>query len=99
MNMRRSRQNLLLGMRNAGFRPFLQGPDSVPQYASLAEVEAALLGGRLTRGYELLLSEKMARGEGGDRVLALLDAHGIAFTVSAGHWGDAIASRAERRPS
>lgn len=71
----------------------------MPQFSSLAEVEAALRDGRLTGAWELLLSEKMARSAGADRVLPLLDEHGIAYTVSPGHWGDAIASRAERRPT
>jgi hypothetical protein len=75
-----------------GFRP-------VPQFSSLADVEAALGAGRLTRDYQLLLSEKMARDENADRVLSLLEKHGVAFTVSPHHHGDAVASRAERRPA
>ena len=71
----------------------------VPQFSTLAEVEAALRDGRLTPAYEVLMSAKMASGDDADRVLTLLEQRGIAVTVSAGHCGDAIASRAERRPS
>jgi hypothetical protein len=71
----------------------------VPQYSSLADIEAALRDGRLTHSWELLLSEKMARGEGAQRVLGLLEQQGVAFTVSPHHYGDAVASRAERRSS
>ena len=69
----------------------------MPQFATLAAVEAALADGRLTRHYELLLSEKMARAENASHVLALLEKHGVAVTVSPHHYGDAVASRAERR--
>ncbi len=69
----------------------------MPQYSSLAALEAALGDGRLTSAYEVLLSAKMASGEDAARVLSLLERQGIAVTVSAGHCGDAIASRAERR--
>ena len=71
----------------------------MPQFSSLSAVEAALSDGRLTRDYQVLLSERMVREENADRVLALLQQHGVAFTVSAYHYGDAIASRAERRPA
>jgi hypothetical protein len=69
----------------------------MPQFSSLADIEAALGDGRLTRAWELLLSEKMARDKDATRVLSLLEKQGVAFTVSAHHHGDAIASRAERR--
>ena len=71
----------------------------MPQFSTLAEVEAALGDGRLTPAYEVLMSAKMASGDDADRVLSLLEKRGIAVRVSAGHCGDAIASRAERRPS
>jgi hypothetical protein len=71
----------------------------MPQYSSLAAIEAAVGDGRLTSAYELLLSATMAIGDDAARVLSLLEKHGIAYTVSPGHWGDAIASRAERRPA
>ncbi len=71
----------------------------MPQFSSLAEVEAALGDGRLTPAYEVLISAKMASGEDAARILSLLDKRGVAVTVSAGHCGDAIASRAERRPA
>ena len=71
----------------------------MPQYSSLADIEAALSQGRLTRAWELLLPEKMARDQDATRVLALLEKQGVAFTVSPHHHGDAIASRAERRSS
>jgi hypothetical protein len=71
----------------------------VPQYSSLADIEAALSDGRLTRSWELLLPEKMVRGDDANRVLDLLAKQGVAFTVSPHHHGDAIASRAERRSS
>lgn len=71
----------------------------MPQFSSLADVEAALGDGRLTSAYEVLISAKMASGGEAARVLALLEGRGIAVTVSPGHCGDAIASRAERRPA
>lgn len=71
----------------------------MPQYSSLAAIEAALSDGRLTRSWELLLSEKMVRDQDAKRVLSLLEQQGVAFTVSPQHHGDAIASRAERRSS
>ena len=71
----------------------------MPQFSALADVEAALADGRLTRDYQLLLSETMARGENASRVLALLEKHGVAVIVSPHHYGDAVASRAERRPA
>ena len=71
----------------------------MPQYSSLADIEAALRDGRLTRSWELILSEKMVRDQDATRVLSLLEQQGVAFTVSPHHHGDAIASRAERRSS
>ena len=71
----------------------------MPQFPSLSAVEAALRDGALTRDYELLLPEKMAREANADRVLSLLKERGVQFTVSTHHYGDAIASRAERRPA
>lgn len=71
----------------------------MPQYASLADIEAAVTDGRLTRAWELLLPEKMVRDLDAGRVLSLLEQKGVAFTVSPHHHGDAIASRAERRSS
>jgi hypothetical protein len=70
----------------------------MPQFSSLSEIETALRDGGLTREYQLLLPEKMVREENADRVLRLLDQHGVSFTVSPHHFGGAIASRAERRP-
>jgi hypothetical protein len=78
---------------------FLVGRLSMPQYASLGELEAALRDGRLTSAYEVLISARMASGDDAARVLSLLEKQGVAVTVSAGHCGDAIASRAERRPA
>ena len=69
----------------------------MPQFSSLAEVEAVLGDGRLTSSYEVLISSKMASDEDAARILSLLRQRGVAVTVSAGHYGDAIASRAERR--
>ena len=69
----------------------------MPQFPSLSAVETAVQSGALKPDYELLLSEKMAREENADRVLSLLKERGFHFTVSAHHYGDAIASRAERR--
>lgn len=71
----------------------------MPQFSSLSQVEAALRDGGLTREYQLLFSEKMVREENAERVLSLLQEHGVSFTVSTYHYGDAIASRAERRSS
>lgn len=71
----------------------------MPQFSTLTELEAALGDGRLTPAYEVLMSAKMASGPDAARILALLEARGIAVTVSPGHGGDAIASRAERRPA
>ena len=71
----------------------------MPQFSSLAELEAALADGRLTPAYEVLLSSTMASGPDAMRILALLEQRGIAVTVSPGHFGDAVASRAERRPA
>ena len=71
----------------------------MPQFSSLADIEAALSDGRLTRAWELLLPEKMARDDGATRVLSMLEKQGVAVTVSPYHQGDAIASRAERRPA
>ncbi|MGQ0713118.1 MAG: hypothetical protein ACT4PJ_05230 [Gemmatimonadaceae bacterium] len=71
----------------------------MPQFSSLSAIETALQSGGLSRDYELLISEKMAREDNADRVLALLQERGIAYTVSAHHYGEAIASRAERRPA
>lgn len=71
----------------------------MPQYSSLADIEAALSDGRLTPAWELLLPEKMARDEDATRILSMLEQQGVAFTVSPQHYGDAIASRAERRSS
>jgi hypothetical protein len=68
----------------------------MPQFSSLSQIEAALRDGGLTPEYQLLFSEKMVREENAERVLSLLQEHGVAFTVSAYHYGDAIASRAER---
>ena len=76
---------------------FADRQDSVPQFASLSAVEAALRDGALTPDYELLLSEKMVRDQDAERVLALLRERGVQVTVSNAHYGDAIASRAERR--
>ena len=70
----------------------------MPQYSTLGEVEAALNDGRLTPAWEVLMSAKMASGDEAARVLSILEQRGIAVTVSAGHCGDAIATRAERRP-
>lgn len=70
----------------------------MPQFASLSDIEAALRDGGLTPEYELLVSEKMVRDEKAERVLALLRQRGVSVTVSAHHFGAAIASRAERRP-
>ena len=71
----------------------------MPQFPSLSAVEAALREGALTPEYQLLLSEKMVREENADRVLSLLKERGVQVTVSTYHYGDAIASRAERRPA
>jgi hypothetical protein len=71
----------------------------MPQFSSLSAVEAALRDGGLTADYQLLLSEKMVREQDADRVLSLLKERGVQFTVSTFHYGDAIASRAERRPA
>lgn len=71
----------------------------MPQFSTLTELEAALGDGRLTPAYEVLMSAKMASGADAVRILSLLENRGIAVTVSAGHCGDAIASRAERRPA
>lgn len=70
----------------------------MPQYSTLAEIEAALRDGRLTPAWEVLMSAKMASGNDGAPVLSILEGRGIALTVSAAHCGDAIATRAERRP-
>jgi hypothetical protein len=70
----------------------------MPQFSSLSDIEAALQNGGLTGDYELLLSEKMVRDQNAEHVLALLRQRGVSFTVSPHHYGDAIASRAERRP-
>jgi hypothetical protein len=70
----------------------------MPQFSSLSDIEAALRSGGLTGDYELLLSEKMVRDKNAEHVLSLLRQRGVAFTVSPHHYGDAIASRAERRP-
>lgn len=71
----------------------------MPQFPSLSAVETALREGALGPDYQLLLSEKMVREKDADRVLSLLKERGIQFTVSTDHYGDAIASRAERRPA
>jgi hypothetical protein len=71
----------------------------MPQYSTIAEVEAALRDGRLTPAWEVLMSAKMASGDDAARVLSILEERGIAVTVSGGHCGDAIATRAERRPA
>lgn len=71
----------------------------MPQFSTLTELEAALGDGRLTPAYEVLMSAKMASGADAVRILSLLEKQGIAVTVSPGHCGDAIASRAERRPA
>lgn len=71
----------------------------MPQFPSLSAVETALREGSLGPDYQLLLSEKMVREAGAERVLSLLKERGIQFTVSTYHYGDAIASRAERRPA
>ena len=71
----------------------------MPQFSSLADIEAALSDGRLSRAWELLVPEKMARDKEAPRVLSMLEQRGIAVTVSPHHYGDAIASRAERRPA
>ena len=69
----------------------------MPQFSSLADIEAALSDGRLTRAWELLVPEKMMRDKDATRVLSMLEQQGVAVTVSPQHYGDAIASRAERR--
>lgn len=71
----------------------------MPQFSSLADIEAALSDGRLTPAWELLLPEKMTRDKDATRILAMLAQRGVAVTVSPHHYGDAIASRAERRPA
>ena len=70
----------------------------MPQYSTLSEVEAALRDGRLTPAWEVLVSAKMASGDDAARILSILEQRGIAVTVSPSHCGDAIATRAERRP-
>ena len=71
----------------------------MPQFPSLSAVEAALREGALTPEYQLLVSEKMVREQDADRVLSLLKERGVQVSVSPYHYGDAIASRAERRPA
>lgn len=71
----------------------------MPQFASLADIEAALSDGRLSHAWELLVPEKMVRDKEAPRVLSMLEQRGVAVTVSPHHYGDAIASRAERRPA
>jgi hypothetical protein len=43
--------------------PVLLTTAPMPQFSALADVEAALADGRLTRDYQLLVSEKMARAD------------------------------------